>query len=450
MQQVSSLKFNLNTSISNEERKVRNWGSGFINSENRFRNLYIEDMPVMITQENELLCIPKTNEVKHIGVVGMTGVGKTRLLNLFLSWDYWFYNYPCINLNDMQMDTFEWSEPEDTFITNFNKLYNYKISPCPSPMVYVFPSTKTSKISDSVKKFPIISMSLPADIMLRNVKDFWKLDKSEVYLANMTDELAECTSISEIEDVLETHLPTEKKHEQMKFKLLSIFKEIFGNNLLNVSAPEATAYLRYKDKDGKDYRDFLLQVLMYAGLIPSIQTTDLRNQPYYAAYMSFIVSSIYNSQYNGEYFKKQKVSMFVDEIDKMWKGKNGILIKEKLGLVGTNGRTARIGLRWATQDYENVPDEIMGNTKYLIVLREKDSKQVNQIKKDFGALKSMEKDVSSLITDRVNGKFEAIALTTEEFVLYDLINGERRTTSEAKKGYLIPPLARHHIPGVAL
>lgn len=449
-QQKSSLKFNLNTSLSNEEMKARNWGTGFINAENRYKNFIVEDMPLMITQENELLCIPKTKEAKHIGVVGTTGTGKTRLLNLMLSWDYWMNNIPCVNLNDMQMDTFEWSQPENTFIENFNKIYNYKIFPCPTPLVYVFPSTKTLQIDDSIKKFPIIKMSLPSDVMIKNVKDFWKLDKSEVYLMNMLDELSECTSISDIESVLEENLPKEKKHEQMKFKLLSIFKEIFENNLLNVSNPEATAYLNYKDKFGKDYRDFLIQTLMYAGLVPSIQTTDLRNQSYYSAYMSFVVSSIYNSQYNGAYFKKQNVSMFIDEIDKMWKGKNGILIKEKLGLVGTNGRAARIGMRWATQDYGNVTDEIKGNTKYLLVLREKDSEQVNQIKKDFNMPKSMEKEILSLITDRKNGKFEAVALTTEEFVLYDLVTGERRMTSEAKKGYLIPPLARHHVPGESL
>ncbi|KKM04078.1 hypothetical protein LCGC14_1767830 [marine sediment metagenome] len=75
---------------------------------------------------------------------------------------------------------------------------------------------------------------------------------------------------------------------------------------------------------------------------------------------------------------------------------NGNLIKQSLGLVGTNGRAARIGMIWATQSYGKVSDSIRDNTKYLFVSRMKDAKEVNEVKKDFQIPKSMEKDILKL------------------------------------------------------
>ena len=46
--------------------------------------------------------------------------------------------------------------------------------------------------------------------------------------------------------------------------------------------------------------------------------------------------------------------------------------------------------------------------------------------------------------------FEIVALTTEKFVIYDVTTGKVTSSSEAHKGYLIPGLARHHVPNVEI
>ena len=220
--------------------------------------------------------------------------------------------------------------------------------------------------------------------------------------------------------------------------------------MLNVSVPEAPAFLEYKDKNGMQYYNLTIQTLLRAGFVPSIQTSDLRNQDYFSAYMSFIVESLYKNQYEDSFFRKNTISLFVDEIDKLWQGNNGNLIKASMGLIGTNGRTARIGLRWSTQHYENVPDQIRGNTKYLFVSRKAYAKEVNDIRKDFDIPKSMDKDILNLVTDAKKGIFELVALTTEKFVLYNLATGKVTTTSEAQRGFLIPSMARHHVPDIEI
>jgi hypothetical protein len=428
------------------ELKAKVFGSSFVNPKNRFIKLEINDVPIMITNENEILCVPNINETKHIGFTGMTGTSKSLALNSLLSWDQWHVGNSCLILNDMQKETFEWSLPAISYKFILDRLH---IEPCPTPIVYVFPSTKTLEIEGRDERFPIMKMSMPLQEAILNVKNYWSLDKSEVYLKNLVDDLVECSSMSEIISVIEENLSA-KSQSSIRFKLINIFESFFNNQIIDASAPDAPAYLRYEDKYGNEYNNLLFQTLMYAGFVPSIQTTDLMNQDYFSAYMAFIVDALYRNQYEDPYFRNKKVSLFVDEIDKLWKGKDGELIKNKLNLVGTNGRAARIGLRWSTQHYDQVPEQIRGNTKYLFISRKSNAKEVNEIRKDFDIPKSMDKDILGLTTDPAKGIFEIVAVTTERFVVYDLETGVKKQTSLPRKGFLIPPMARHRIPGIQI
>src|SRR3990167_3657074 len=180
--------------ITNEELKARAFGMGMVNPASRFKKLIIKDIPIMITQDNQILCIPNTEEVKHIGVTGQTGTCKSIFLNSLLSWDYWHASHHCINLNDFQKETFEWSLPTDSFEYLLKKI---NISPCPSPLVYVFPSTRTLQLEDKDKRFPVLKMTLPIEEVIKNVENYHPLDKSKVYLGNLMDKLVECNSIGE-------------------------------------------------------------------------------------------------------------------------------------------------------------------------------------------------------------------------------------------------------------
>ena len=82
----------------------------------------------------------------------------------------------------------------------------------------------------------------------------------------------------------------------------------------------------------------------------------------------------------------------------------------------------------------------------MFVSRKSYAKEVNEIKKDFNIPKSMDKDILNLKVDPKNGLFEMVALTTERFILYDLVTGKKTYSSEAHKGELLCPIAMHHRP----
>jgi len=429
--------------VTNNEMKARVFGVGMINPNNRYKKIAVTDIPIMITHDGKLLCIPNTREIKHIGMTSMTGTCKSLCLNALLSWDYYIAGHSCINLNDFQKETFEWSLPTDSFLHVLKKI---NADPFPKPMIYVFPSTQTLQINNQDKRFPYLKITLPIEYVIKHIEEFYKLDKSKVYITNLLDDFVECDSMGAIKSVVEENISA--KHELMKYKILNIFQSVFDYNIINVSVPDASAFLGYKDKEGEknDYYNSSISTLIRAGLIPSIQTSDLRIHDYFASYISFIVESLYKNQYEDDYFKNKTLSLFVDEIDKLWAGHNGQLAKKSLNLIGTNGRTARIGLRWSTQHYENVPDEIRGNTKYLFISRKANAKEVAEIRRDFDIPKSMDKDILELKIDTEKGLFEMVGVTTEKFAIYNLSTGEKTYTSRPQKGYLIPSNSMHHIP----
>lgn len=434
------------SSLSVMEKMVRAFGKQMIDVRERYDKKYIIDTPVMITKDGYLLCIPDYDEVKIIGICGVTGSCKTVLMNLLNSMDYHLMKRLCVLLNDMQRETFEWSKPASK-LTYIHKKIN--LEPYPSPIVYIFPSTNTIQIEDEFKNYPQIKLTLPVNEVMEHIQNyltFSDLKGSELYLTNLLPKLKECNCMSEIKEVLKEELP--EKHEQMRFKLENVFQRIFNSKIIHLSQEDAPAYLNYEDGFGNKYSNTVIQTILRAGFIPSIQTQDLLTKDYISAYLSYIVDKIYDCQYNDPYFKNKTISLFVDEIDKLWLVDNGDLVKTSLNKIATNGRASRIGLRWCTQHYGRVTVPIRSNTKFLLSGLQNDAKIVKDIKNDYSISSVIEDQMMNLKSSPKDGIFEMVAMTKDKFALYDLYTGDRTYSSEAKVGWCVNPISAHMIPKI--
>jgi hypothetical protein len=443
---------------SNQMLMVDLVGEGMLSREDRFSKIKINHLPVMITDNHKILCLPNNQETSHIGATAATSKGKGILGNTLLGFEYWMFKRLCLIFNDFQQETLEQSLPcmNKVFANNLKMI---GVKPKAYPIVYVYPSNRNLVIDETERLFPHIKMSIPTNIIIKNIEHYYKLDKSAKYITGYIDRFMECKDLEEIEEVLgeiiQENFPDQKdkggkKYEEMKFKIKIVFKNIFDERISDSASPDAPAFLRVKKK-GLNYYNFTVQALLAGGLIPSIQTSEIRTKPWFSAYMSFILESIYNDKYKDESFLKGRVlSMFVPEIDKMWKGNKGDLIKDALSLIGTNGRRASIGLRWDAQDYNAVPDSIRSNTRHLFVLRKNNAEEVREIVKDYNINKDVQDWILKLVTDPERGIFECVALTNDKFVLYNLRDGSVTTSREPQRGRLITPLAHHKIPGVKI
>ncbi len=438
----------------NQMLKSDLFGDGMLNQEDRYSEIKLKHIPLMITDNGKILCLPDNKETTHIGWTAMTGKGKGIGGNTLLGFEHWMKKKMCLVLNDFQQETFEYSLPcmNPTFNENLKAV---GVEPMAYPMIYLYPSNKDLILGETEKLFPHLKMSLPTRVIIKGIENYYSLDKSAKYVTGYIDRFVGCKDLEQIEEVLSEILlenfPDQqgKKYEEMKFKIKIVFKNIFDEKITDSASPDAPAFLTIK-RGGMEYYNFTVQALLAAGLIPSIQTSEIRSKRWFSAYMSWIVESIYEDKYKDNYLKNKDLSMYVPEIDKMWKGEGGNLIKKALGLIGTNGRRAGIGLRWDAQDYDAVPDSIRSNTKYLFVLRKSNSQEVAGIKKDFNVDKEVQEWILGLETEPEKGIFECVALTTDRFVLYNLRDGSTTTTSMPQRGRLLTPLAHHKVPGIKI
>lgn len=425
--------------------------SAMMDTQARFSTVPINHIPVMITDSGKILCIPDSNETFHIGLTAMTSRGKGVGGNTILGFEYWMKNKFCLILNDFQQETFEYSLP----CMNKNFLNNLAIInglPTPYPLVYIYPSHRNLKIGETESRFPYIKMSLPTSSVIRGLKNYFKLDKSEKYITGNIDEFLECRDIEEVKEVLDRIIPSENKFEEMKYKIITIFKNIFDEKICDSTTADAPAFLTMRKK-GLEYRNLTVQSILSAGLIPSIQTSEIRSKKWFGTYMAFIVQSIFDDKivHGDSVFKDKHICLYVPEIDKMWKNcESGEQIKQALSLIGTNGRRAGIALRWDTQDYDSVPETIRGNTRYLFVLRKNSDEEVRGIVKDFNVDKETRQLILSLITEPETGRFDCVALTIDKFILYNPKDGSTSTTNLPQKGRLITPMSQHKRPGTPI
>ena len=317
--------------------------------------------------------------------------------------------------------------------------------PYPIRMVYVYPSSESLHILNQDRKFPHIKMALPISEVIKHVEYYYEMGKSAVYFRNLEKDLLLCNSFEEMADVVDDNIP--EKHKMMKFKLISILRALDKSKIADISTNDAHAYLKTSTADSLQPINYTIISLLKAGLVPSIQTSTLWIENHFAPYLSFIVNSIYKNQESDPYFKNKSVSLYVDEIHRMWENqKGGDLIKRSLNQMGTNSRGYRIGLRWSSQHYNKVTTQIKANSKYLFVSRLANASEVKTISKDFSIPSSMQKDILNLKIEPKKELFELVGLTTEQFLLIDLETGKRTSTSEAQKGRLIPSPARHYHP----
>ena len=415
----------------------------YIPEDKKWKKMEITDIPILITDSNELLCIPNSKETKSIGIVGMMGSCKSMFLNVLLFYEHNLLGKACVNLNDYQKQTFEQSFPSESF-KHIRKRINAK--PYPIRMVYVYPSSESLHILKQDKKYPHIKMALPLEEVIKNIKYYYELGKSSVYFQNLRKELLDCNSFQEMASVIEESIP--EKHKMMKFKLISILRALDQSEIADVSINNAHASLKVKTADGVLQRiNYSIISILKAGLVPSLQTSTLWNENHFAAYMSFIINSIYDNQRDDSYFKNKSISIYIDEINRLWEKQNGgALVKQALGNIGTNSRGYRLALRWSSQHISQISPQVLFNTKYLFVSRLTNSSEVRTIARDFDIPKAIQKDILNLEINPNKELFELVGLTTEKFLLIDLETGKRTFTSDPQKGRLIPSPARHYHP----
>jgi len=422
-------------------RSLAKYNPSFIDEKDRFQQKIIDDIPIMYGEDGSIICIPKEEEVFSIAVVGASGFGKSLALNRISNHLFYHFNYNVAIMNDVSEETYKWSEEmKSKEFNEFNELINQK--PISSPLVYLYLNTNTLELNGKYLKdknylkivVPFSEIIDDIGAYIRGVNPEFDIGRSAMYINDLKEKLAECDTPTQIREVLDEELPGKggKGFKEMRVKIMTAFESLFKEEILDVTNPECHSYLSIKDND-KIYLANPFSVLMKAKLIPSFITSDLSTRKYQSEIIAYYVNAIF--QNNLKDFPGEKTFLVFDEIRTICESDNEPAAKA-IGQVAARGRINNVGLVYATQFYDKIPNSVKGaKLNYLLAFSHNSSKILNEIGSDF--------DVDTKIKKRIKKlkKYECVALTKNKFVCYR--DSERWETNLPVMGKIFFPLSGH-------
>lgn len=385
-------------------------------NDNGMRKNYIKEIPILITIDGTVVCIPKLPEMGLICVVGTTGTGKTLHCGYLLSNIFWLWHDAVSDMNDPQEETVTWAEPNDHFEFKL-KLKKINQRPMPLPIIYVFPNFDKLQIrEDLLKDRNYLVVSIPFKEIINHIEYYLPdLGATLKYIIEKKEELLEVETEEDLYKIIES-IELGKGTESVRAKARASFKQLITEGILNITDPTAPSDFKVYDDLNKQYiyEGNPMTTIMKAECIPSFITSDLYSGKYKDAIFAYWINCLWDESLKGT-MKGKRTWIYFDELTKVVdiKQENNSPATEKaLNNIASRGRNNSISLLYATQSYHNIPKVIRSQTKYSVIFRHKDPEAAKEICADFILDKKWETKIRSL------KKFEAVAATTEYFICY--------------------------------
>lgn len=416
--------------------------------------LPIKEIPLLLSESNELVCLPEGHDESVIGIVGERGKGKTFAINSISGRIYWKGHKNIAFINDRYRQTLQIATPisEPMFIQQLRRVREH---PLPMPMVWLYPSTDTMKESrifgneiglGHLISFPFNAAVDDYDNFFKGKKE-WDLGQTAPILRLIAEELHDAKDMNDITEAIEK--ATIDKEMSSKYnipnnskgKVLRVMNDVFNQKMLDISTGVPSRW-KIMDKRTGDTREYSpITACMACKLVPSLMTSSLFTKHYYPQYMKYLLDDLFNAQTGDDYFDNNKIVTYliVDEITNIASTTNKSVAQESLVKCVTEGRPNRIGFVYTTQNYSVIDRRIRENTTHVLAFKLK--KEAKIVGNDFSMEKHQEEDLMNL------QKFEAMALTTDKFIIYNQ-QGERRESEpgEVFKGFVLPPVCEPSPP----
>jgi len=450
--------------LNNREKVLKQYRKSSLHIDLR-EQIPIPDIPIGITDSNEIVCLKKPESVgeeiePRMLVLGGPRLGKTTFVHGMLDRGrkYWGVR-PCI-LNDSQSENGQWCFPDPENGISFGLPYDLqKVNETPAglPTFYLTPNTSdTTDIlnSDIGIGFKI---SLPFKEIIQNTHYYFDLQDSAKYFTAKSDQYLTCDTPDELINTFATGdktLSYEDYKAAVKAKEMAprstppdpsikavsaIFNDLYQKRIVDkwCNVPSVWRVVQ-NGKEVGEFNPFLAAISV--GLCPVIETGDLLNKGYFPSYFTFFARSLFDAQRTNLHFidNNIKVWAFIDEVTDIAKQGMNTVSANILEQILRKGGYRRIGAIVATQFYDHIPHVIRNNCNYVICFNAGET--ADEIVHHLGLAKTEANHIKDLV------KFEFMAYAKDTpFVIYDY-DGNKRTSFGPLYCTVLPPLSIHSPP----
>lgn len=408
----------------------------------------IDEIPVMITEENELLCIKRAKHPQKILIVGVTGKGKSFLTNSISGRVFYMWEDRVGWANDSNDQFTSLMLPMDNMglVRILKRIGN---TPKPLPVVILYMSAPTVNMPEGKKAVTCLRLVLNFKEFLRKYKYYTygvkklELGAPEKYMNQFIDELVKCKSGEDVRNVLISNMIHDKKKDKNLFAMIykweatfnDIFKECITSNLFEDDKTATTELKLIRANEELVGHPFI--ICMEAGLMPVINTTEAKNHLLMRNTMADLINKIMMWQKRrGD--KKKKIWIVMDEMNDFYEiGKRKDNLSAEIESLFRQGRILDVGFIGNTQSFLKVHDDVKSNLSHLFCMRIQTDKERGEIAKNFG----LDNEAKDRLGDLK--ELEMAAMSKESWILYDKDLRRREVTGRMFVGKIIPPVSFH-------
>jgi hypothetical protein len=398
--------------------------------------LKIKELPIMISDNNELVCIPQTADEHTIGIFGQKRSGKSFMLHAIIDRMFWTPGWEkrFVILNDSQSECGTWCKPNNDK-GQYDVMHKVNHIPLPLPCVYIYPHVKD--------KFQVLNdetcyeITMPYEEIIRNYRKYMELDRTSRYFEMIAEDLCKCTTTDDVAEVLDNN--SDRIEKGSSNKIMAQLTAIFEDEITEANTGIPHTWDVEEGENAK-YSYNPLTACMVAGIIPVFETATISSYPFFKPYFRYFVEDIFNRQIEDPFFIRRNIAVyfFIDELHTVSAVDNKGVADTILKRLVREGGPRRIGVVISDQNFSKLSFQIKSNLKYIITFS--NPAEANNI----ASLYKLDKDTRDMIKNLK--KFECLAITTdEEFVVYTRDGNSYRTKGPIK-GKSLPPLGLHKKP----
>jgi len=390
--------------------------------------------PIGVDDLGRIICMPLLKEATNINVYGNKGVGKTVLAHHLVDISYHKFHHNIFIASDFHNESWIWTFPsqESKFRRGLDPL---DLKGMPLPIILIVPFIKGEDVDIPYSNIPKLYLKLNWKHFVRYIGKYIDLEKSEKYFHVLEEDLLQCTSKDEVIEVLEKKIT--KKVSGSYTKIVTIIKNILNDGIINFDKNCKALDLVFDKNTGET--DNLIPLLIKNKMIPCFITKPLYERQYiFQGYINSVLEDLFNKQradYKG--IKKERLVLFIDEINTLLSSKNHNEITGTLMKIGHNSRAMNVSLIMCSQNPldPQIPQIIRDEAGFVFAFKLKDE-NAKYIKGEFGLTKYQFNDLKEL------PPLTCYAKTDYHFIVHDGSVHPKKTKGPIKIR-LLPPMSQH-------
>lgn len=428
----------------------------------------IPEIPLLLTDDGTLVCLPQMKDNPTIGIFGKKGRGKSLFLHGVADRVHHKWHKRISIQNDgVGFQTRSWTLPWD-----YNKhkhfikwLEQIGETTRPLPCVYFFPSIYDLKNIEFENEIGF-RIALPWRDIMEQPNQFFEgtkdeMYKSEKYVKNLIfdnesrlrpDGLIYIKDLSDIHRLVNEKTWTEQTimsgknqliqrqeiytiPEASRAMIFGLLKELYISKIFDVNTNIPSKWI--VEYQGEKFAFYPWNACLFADIVPTFVTTKLRFNKYYAPYERFVLNDMFKNQDN-DIIKRNNMELwcFIDEVQDILRYPPAL---QSFTMVNKEARNNRMGIAYATQDTGDITRDIWITTDYVVSFQQM-STQALEIANNYDFLKHQQKDLIKL------KKYEAM-IAGKLLVTYDT-EGNREEIDDGTpfKGIIFPSVSQHSAP----